>query len=60
MNTAEMVGQLELKVNTGGLGSVVLYSKIIPTVTDSTMIGFCLVRKDGMYDIQIVELGEVA
>lgn len=52
-------GQFELKVtntNSKGLSmSYVLYSdRIIGSITKNTIIGLCLVRHNGLYDLQII------
>lgn len=56
-NTA-MQGQLELMV-TNGVSSYVLHSNIFNVLIETDIIGFCIVRQNGLYDIQVVNLGSL-
>lgn len=54
------VGCLELRIMNGeGIPEYVIYSNKITPILESEMLGFCLTRNNGYYDIAIKNLGEV-
>lgn len=55
----ELVGQLELKLTHSPTYSNTLYSPTIPAINSNTLVGFCLIRKNGVYEIRVVDLEEV-
>lgn len=60
IGSANMVGCLELRiVNGDGVPEYVIYSNKINPITESDILGFCLTRNNGYYDIAIKNLGEV-
>lgn len=58
IGTTDWSGQLELRI-TNGVTDYVVYSDLIPAVEEDTLLGFCLTRQGGYYDIQIADLGTV-
>lgn len=59
IGTTDWVGYLELNVKDGILDYVVNSNKI-GAINENTMLGFCLTRKNGLYDLQIENLGTVS
>lgn len=58
IGTTDWVGYLELNVKDGILNYVVNSNKI-SAIDANTMLGFCLTRENGIYDLQIENLGTV-
>lgn len=56
--TDELMGCFELRVESNGL-SYILYSNPLELPVDNTLVGLCLVRQNGLYNIEATKLKEV-
>lgn len=59
IDSYEWKGQLELRISSGVGSDYLCYSTTIPAISNDTLVGFCIVRKNGLYHIQIADLGTV-
>lgn len=53
--TVERMGCFELRIESNGL-SYILYSNPLELPVDNTLIGLCLVRQNGLYNIEVTKL----
>lgn len=56
--TDEHMGCFELRIESNGL-SYILYSNPLELPVDNELIGLCLVRQNGLYNIEVTKLEEV-
>ena len=56
--TDEHMGCFELRIESNGL-SYILYSNPLELPVDNALIGLCLVRQNGLYNIEATKLKEV-
>lgn len=58
IGTTEWIGYLELQIS-NGITTYMVNSNMISTIDENTILGFCLVRENGYYNLQIENLGTV-
>lgn len=56
VGSSELIGYLELKISNGTTNYIV-NSNQIEAINENTILGFCLTREQGYYDLQIKNLG---
>lgn len=56
IGSSELIGYLELKI-TNGTTNYIVNSNQIEAIDENTILGFCLTRENGYYDLQIKNLG---